>query len=186
MTGKVTLAPLGAASASSASASGGSSVFLGGRARAFELSRRGDMASAPRLYLARALRDFGDGFAAVLLPVYLSALGFGAAEIGLIATAALLGSALMTIAIGALGSRHDHRKLLLAASGLMAATGVAFASLGDFALILLAAFAGTLNPSAGTVSVFVPLEHAMLSRSVSDVSRTRAFARYSLIGALAA
>jgi MFS family permease len=144
------------------------------------------MAPATRLYLARALRDFGDGFAAVLLPVYLLALGFGAAEIGLIATAALLGSALMTIAIGALGGRHDHRRLLLAASALMAATGVAFASIGDFALILLAAFAGTLNPSAGTVSVFVPLEHAVLSGSVADASRTRAFARYSLIGALAA
>ena len=28
------------------------------------------------LYAARALRDFGDGFVAVLLPVYLTALGF--------------------------------------------------------------------------------------------------------------
>lgn len=144
------------------------------------------MAPATRLYLARALRDFGDGFVAVLLPVYLSALGFGAAEIGLVATAALLGSALITIAVGALGSRHDPRTLLLAASLLMAATGVAFASLSDFAFILTAAFAGTLNPSAGNVSVFVPLEHAVLSRGVADVSRTRAFARYSLIGALAA
>jgi MFS family permease len=144
------------------------------------------MAPASRLYLARALRDFGDGFVAVLLPVYLSALGFGPAEIGVIATAALLGSALMTIAIGALGSRYDHRSLLLAAAGLMAATGIAFASLSDFAFILTAALAGTVNPSAGTVSVFVPLEHAVLSRSVADVSRTRVFARYSLIGALAA
>jgi MFS family permease len=144
------------------------------------------MAPANRLYLARALRDFGDGFVAVLLPVYLSALGFSPAEIGVIATAALLGSALMTIAIGALGSRYDHRSLLLAAAGLMAVTGIAFASLSDFAFILTAALAGTVNPSAGTVSVFVPLEHAVLSRSVADVSRTRAFARYSLIGALAA
>jgi MFS family permease len=144
------------------------------------------MAPANRLYLARALRDFGDGFVAVLLPVYLLALGFGPAEIGVIATAALLGSALMTIAIGALGSRYDHRSLLLAAAGLMAVTGIAFASLSDFAFILTAALAGTVNPSAGTVSVFVPLEHAVLSRSVADVSRTRAFARYSLIGALAA
>ena len=144
------------------------------------------MTPADRLYVARALRDFGDAFVAVLLPVYLSALDFGPAEIGVIATAALLGSALMTIAIGALGSRHDHRKLLLAASGLMTATGIAFAALSDFSFILIAAFAGTLNPSAGTVSVFVPIEHAVLTRSVADVSRTRAFARYSLIGALAA
>ena len=48
------------------------------------------------LYAARALRDFGDGFVAVLLPVYLTALGLGALEVGVVATLALFGSALMT------------------------------------------------------------------------------------------
>ena len=46
-------------------------------------------------------------------------------------------------------------------------------------------FAGTINPSGGSVSVFVPLEHAVLTREVADADRTKAFARYSLIGALA-
>ena len=40
------------------------------------------------VYAARALRDFGDGFVAVLLPVYLTALGLGAFEVGLVATLA--------------------------------------------------------------------------------------------------
>ena len=48
------------------------------------------------LLAARALRDFGDGFAAILLPVYLLELGFSPLEIGVLATAALLGSALLT------------------------------------------------------------------------------------------
>ena len=56
----------------------------------------------------------------------------------------------------------------------------------DFALLLVVAFAGTINPSAGSVSVFVPLEHAVLSGEVSDRRRTGMFARYSLIGALSA
>jgi len=34
--------------------------------------------SIPLLYAARALRGFGDGFAIILLPVYLSALGYDA------------------------------------------------------------------------------------------------------------
>jgi hypothetical protein len=42
-----------------------------------------------------SLRDFGDGFVAVLLPVYLLALGFSPLEVGIIATASLLGSALL-------------------------------------------------------------------------------------------
>ncbi len=55
------------------------------------------------VYAARALRDFGDGFVAVLLPVTLTAMGLGAFEVGVVATVALLGSALMTLAIGLLG-----------------------------------------------------------------------------------
>jgi MFS family permease len=142
---------------------------------------------APTTYLlaARALRDFGDGFVAVLLPVYLLALGFTALEVGVIATAALLGSALLTIAVGFLGARYDHRQLLLAAAALMTATGVAFALVHDYALLLVVALAGTINPSAGSVSVFVPLEHAVLAREVADHVRTRMFARYGLVGALA-
>ena len=64
---------------------------------------------------ARALRDFGDGFAAILLPVYLLELGFWPLQIGVLATTALLGSALLTFGIGLIGSRQDRQRLLLAA-----------------------------------------------------------------------
>src|SRR5262245_22987308 len=83
-------------------------------------------ATAPLLW-ARGLRDFGDGFVAILLPVYLTALGFSPFQVGVTATAALLGSALLTLAIGVVGGRHDQRRLLIAAASLMVATGVAFA-----------------------------------------------------------
>jgi MFS family permease len=137
------------------------------------------------VYAARALRDFGDGFVAVLLPVYLIALGFTPFQVGLIATAAMLGSALITLMIGLIGVRFDQRQLLMAAAGLMAATGVAYALVHDYAFLLIVAFAGTINPSGGSVSVFVPLEHAVLAGEVADAVRTRAFARYSLVGAMA-
>lgn len=138
------------------------------------------------LYCARALRDFGDGFVAVLLPVYLTAIGLGPIEVGMVATAALLGSALMTLGIGLMGARIDQRLLLIGASALMAATGILFALSGTYAVILMIALAGTINPSAGSVSIFVPLEHALLARAAPDAGRTAIFARYSLIGALAA
>jgi len=137
------------------------------------------------LLVARGLRDFGDGFVAVLLPVYLIALGLSPFQVGIVATAALLGSALLTMGIGMLGSRYDHRRLLLAAALLMVATGVAFSIVDAYAVLLVVSFAGTINPSGGSVSVFVPLEHAVLTRDVSASNRTRMFARYSLVGALA-
>jgi len=137
------------------------------------------------LLVARALRDFGDGFVAVLLPVYLTALGLSPFQVGLVATAALFGSALVTLGVGMIGSRYDHRRLLLAAAMLMVATGVAFAVVDADTVLLVVAFAGTINPSGGSVSVFVPLEHAVLTRDVSPANRTRMFARYGLVGALA-
>ena len=145
-----------------------------------------DATNAHRIYAARAFRDFGDGFIAVLLPVYLITIGMGPFEIGLVATLALLGSALMTLGIGLLGTRIDQRTLLIAASALMVTTGVAFAFSTSAGLVAMVAFFGTINPSAGSVSVFVPLEHALLSQSVSDSERTRMFAHYSLIGSFAA
>jgi MFS family permease len=137
------------------------------------------------LLSARAVRDFGDGFISVLLPVYLTGLGFSAFGVGVIATTALLGSALLTLALGLIGARYDYRRLLLAAATVMIATGCAFAVVHDYALLLVVAFAGTVNPSAGSVSVFVPLEHAALTREASDGARTKIFSRYSLVGALA-
>src|SRR5215813_15344354 len=141
--------------------------------------------SIAHLLSARAVRDFGDGFISVLLPVYLTALGFSPFGVGVIATAALLGSALLTLAIGLIGARYDYRHLLLAAASLMIATGCAFAIVDDYALLIVIAFAGTINPSAGSVSVFVPLEHAVLTREASERERTKIFSRYSLVGALA-
>lgn len=137
------------------------------------------------LFAARAVRDFGDGFAAVLLPVHLTALGASAMEVGLLATVALLGSSLLTLGVGMIGGRHDQRRLLIAASGLMIASGVAFAVIHDFALLLLVAFAGTINPSSGSVSIFAPLEQTILTREAAAGERTRMFARYSLVGAFA-
>ncbi len=139
-----------------------------------------------KIYVARALRDCGDGFVAVLLPVYLSAIGMGAFEIGVVATLALLGSALTTLVIGAIGARFDNRRLLMGASAIMVSTGLAFAAFSTPALIMLIAFMGTINPSSGNASIFVPLEHTVLSHTGTDTQRTRMFAKYGLIGSMAA
>jgi len=133
-----------------------------------------------------ALRGFADGFVSVLLPVYLLALGLGGMEVGAIATATMFGSALATLAIGAWGHRWTGKTLLIGAAALMAATGLGFATISSFLPLLLLAFLGTLNPSSGDVSVFLPLEHAHLAAGSDFASRTDLFARYALVGALCA
>jgi predicted MFS family arabinose efflux permease len=55
-----------------------------------------------------------------------------------------------------------------------------------FAILLVIALVGTLNPTAGDVSVFLPVEQAILPQTVDAPQRTSLFARYNLAGALAA
>jgi len=150
------------------------------------LAPRGADASARVLVAGRALRAFVDGYVAVLLPAYLLALGFDVWTVGVLSTATLLGSALATLAVGAWGHRFAQRRLLLGAALLMTATGLAFAGLSQFWPLLLVAFIGTLNPSSGDVSVFLPLEHAQLAGAAGAETRTALFARYSLLASLSA
>jgi MFS family permease len=133
---------------------------------------------------ARALRGFADGCIAVVLPAYLLALGHGELEVGLISTATLFGSACTTLAVGRWGHRFPIRRLMLAAALLMAATGAAFAGFSSLWPLLVVGFAGTLNPSSGDASVFMPLDHTMLATTPAE-QRTAVFARYSFIGSAA-
>jgi nitrate/nitrite transporter NarK len=57
--------------------------------------------------------------------------------------------------------------------------------LHDFWPLLLVAFAGTLNPSSGDVSVFLPLEQSLLPQTASDRDRTSLFARYAFVASMA-
>src|SRR5262245_37170833 len=91
------------------------------------------------LYTARGVRGFADGFAVIILPAYLSAIGYSPFEIGIVATAALLGSSLLTLAAGFLAPRHDLRTLLLIGAGLMTATGIVFPNVEHIAFVLLVA-----------------------------------------------
>lgn len=139
-----------------------------------------------QLLAARGLRAVADGYVAVLLPAYLLALGHDTWAVGVISTCTLLGSALATMALGAWGHRWAPRRLLAATALLMAATGLAFGLSTHFWPLLLIAFIGTLNPSAGDVSLFLPLEHTRIAALFDGEARTREFARYTITGSLAA
>src|SRR5260221_2746357 len=136
------------------------------------------------LYAARALRGFGDGFAVIILPAYLLAIGLTPQQVGIVASASLLGTAALTLLVGFVAPRYDLKNLFLVGAGLATVTGLVFPMVGTIAPVLLVAFIGTINPSAGDLGMLIPLEHALLTHETSDRDRTSVFARYSLIGSL--
>jgi len=140
---------------------------------------------ALRILAARGIRAFGDGYVALLLPIYLVELGYSALAIGAIVTSTLIGTALLTLWVGWIANRHSRRLLLLAAAVLMALTGASFAVITDFWPLLVIAFVGTINPTSGDASIFVPLEQTVLTQTIAARNRTALFARYSVIGSCA-
>jgi MFS family permease len=146
---------------------------------------RGAEPGAERLVLARAIRGAVDGFASLVLVAYLDRLGFSPAAIGALVTATLLGSALLTLAVGLAGGRLRARAVLFGACALMLCTGLGFAGFATWWPLVAVGFAGTLNPSEGDVSVFLPTEQSLLADAVPGPGRVALFARYNLAGALA-
>src|SRR5260370_14130986 len=142
--------------------------------------------AARTLLIGRGLRAFADGFVSLLLPAYLIALGFGPLEVGVLATATLLGSAALTLWVGMAAQRFGRQELLVAAALLMILTGAGFLIETDYWPLLAIAFVGTLNPSSGDVSVFLPLEQALMAESVEDRHRPGVFAAYRPLGSLVA
>lgn len=161
-----------------------------GRHRSRARAPRWLPASATRdafvLVQARALRALGDGLVSVVLSVYLVELGFSSTRVGVIITATMLGSAALSLAVGFRAVTWDPRRLLIGLSIVMIATGVGFATVTSYWLLLAVAVVGTINPSSGDVSAFYPTEQAALPDTVADHDRTALFARYSLVAALVA
>jgi MFS family permease len=145
---------------------------------------RSTSADGKRLLATRAVRGLADGAVSVLLPSYLTAIGFSSMRVGAIVFGTLLGSAALTLWVGLAAHRLGRRRVMLAACALMFATGLGFASVTAFWPLFIIAVIGTLNPSAGDVSLFLPVEQAALAETVAASDLTAIFSRYNVAGAL--
>ena len=145
---------------------------------------RDTSADGKRLLATRALRGLADGAVSVLLPSYLTVIGFSSLQVGAIVFGTLIGSAALTLWIGLLAHRLGRRRVMLAACALMFATGLGFATITAFWPLFVVAVVGTLNPSAGDVSLFLPVEQAALAETVAARDLTAIFSRYNVAGAM--
>jgi MFS family permease len=136
------------------------------------------------LLAARVLRTFGYGYLAVVLGLYLAALGMSAFVIGLVTAAAIGGSAAMTVAWSLAADRYGRRRTVMTMAVLMAIGGLLFAVASSPWLLLLAAFTGTISATSSEVGVFNTVDQAVLPQVVAPDRRTWAFATYGLIGNL--
>jgi MFS family permease len=129
----------------------------------------------------RGLRSLAYGLLAVLLGVTLAGEGFTPLAIGALITVSLIGDMVGTYVIGLFADSWGRRRTLALLALLMAATGIVFGLVTSYAVLLLAAFFGTLGTSASETAPFLPIDQAMIAQVTRPEQHTAFFARYNLV-----
>jgi MFS family permease len=137
------------------------------------------------LFTTRILRMFGYGFLAVVLVLYLAALGLDAVTIGTILTLTLVGDTLISLWLTTSADRIGRRRVLIAGSLLVVLAGLVFASTSWVPALILAATIGVISPTGNEVGPFLAVEQAALSQAIPDSRRTPTFAWYNVAGYVA-
>jgi MFS family permease len=133
------------------------------------------------ILVMRGQRSLAYGLLAVLLGVALAGEGFTPVAIGALITVSLAGDMVGTYVIGLFADTWGRRRTLALLSLLMAATGIIFGLVTSYAVLLLAAFFGTLGTSASETAPFLPIDQTMIAHVTTPEQRTSLFARYNLV-----
>jgi MFS family permease len=137
------------------------------------------------LMVSRVVRLFAYGFISVVFALYLAELGLSDQQIGLVLTLTLIGDAALSLWIATVADRIGRQRMLILGAGLMVFGGLVFGVSIHLAVLMLAAFIGTMSPSGGEVGPFLSIEQAALPQTTSDEHRTQVFAWYNLVGSFA-
>src|SRR5215467_2949564 len=141
---------------------------------------------AQRILVMRGLRSLAYGLLAVLLGVALAVEGFTPVAIGALITVSLVGDMAGTYVIGLFADAWGRRRTLALLALLMAVTGIIFGLVTSYAVLLLAAFFGTLGTSASETAPFLPIDQTMIAQVTAPKERTSVFARYNLVASFSA
>ena len=134
------------------------------------------------LFTTRVLRMFGYGFLAVVLVLYLAAVGLDPIAIGVVLTLTLVGDTVISLWLTTNADRFGRRRVLVAGALLMVVAGVAFALTSWVPLLIVTGAIGVLSPTGNEVGPFLAVEQAALSQAVGDARRTATFAWYNVAG----
>ena len=137
------------------------------------------------LFALRTLRMFAYGFLAVVLVLYLDAVGLDPLAIGAVLTLTLVGDTLISLWLTTNADRLGRRRVLVAGAVLMLGAGIVFAFTTWLPLLILAGAIGVISPTGNEVGPFLAVEQAALTQIVSDRRRTATFAWYNLAGYVA-
>lgn len=132
---------------------------------------------------ARFARSLGQGALVVGFTLYLHALGWHAAAIGGLLSAALLFGVGLTLLVGPASDRLGRKPFLLAYEGVLVASALmALCSSATWVLSLGAILGGFGRGANGAAGPFGPLEQAWLAQDLLPAQRAGVFSANSALG----
>ncbi len=138
-----------------------------------------------RVYIAQSLRAFVYGFGAVLLGVTLEERGWTTTEVGVLLTAVVAGTALLSVLVGTLTESVGRRRTYTALYVGLAVVGVVFAVTDNFWVLCVVALTGVLSTEVVESGPFTSIEQAILPTVTPAKQHARMFATYNAIATLA-
>jgi len=136
------------------------------------------------LLVARGLRAFGFGFAAVLVGLHLEHAGLSPVLIGLTVGLGLASASLTGLGAVVFAVKFGRRATLAVTGLLMAVTGLDLALATQPSLLVLAGVTGMLGAGNLDLGPFAPIEQTAVAEVATPQQRNLAFGRYALIGGL--
>lgn len=138
---------------------------------------------ATLLIAGQGVRAAGYGFTAVLLGALLAARGYSHLRAGVVLTALIAGTAVASLAVGALADRVGRRRSYGVFFLGVATAGAVVAAGAPFVVLLVVALTGTLSTDVVDNGPATTLEQAMLAGE--DAGTARIYGVYNAIGAAA-
>lgn len=136
------------------------------------------------LLITRFIRMFAYGSSTLILALFFAALGHSDTRIGLFMTLTLVGDVLISLVLTLFADRLGRRKILLLGALLMVLSGMVFASVSNYWILLFAAVVGVISPSGNEIGPFRAVEESTLAHLTEASTRSDIFALYVVSGTL--
>ncbi|KAK5710103.1 hypothetical protein LTR17_019165 [Elasticomyces elasticus] len=136
------------------------------------------------LLLTRFIRMFAYGGSTLILALYFAALGHSDKKIGLFMTLTLVGDVAISLALTAIADSLGRRRILILGALLMTFSGIVFATVSNYWILLLAAVVGVISPSGNEIGPFRAIEESTIAHLSEASKRSDVFAWYVVFGTL--
>ncbi len=133
-------------------------------------------------FLAKTLRVCGFGFLSIILPLYMLRLGYPALVIGIVISAAVLGSVVLNLLVSKFSDSYGRRNSLVILSIMMAASTLLMIANINAVFFIIAAFMGSVSVTGTETGPFLAIEQSSIAAQVNEQNRTKAYSVYNFLG----